>query len=468
MLLQLTPYTLLLSAIALLVILLGIGALGLAVFRRRLRDRALVMFGLFSLLYGIRVSAGLPFAPALFAPLGGVAEWGAMLTYVLPLPLILFVQQFVGAGWRGSMRAVLWMQAIYTAFAMAADLLSRRPGAALAIKPYIIVIVGAVALANVIEAGRRTDAEAAPPLLIAGLAAFLLSVGGWNLSQIIHHPFSSRIELAGFLALVGCLAAVVARRAVDTATRLHAIEQELTMARRIQTAVLPQSTPVLRGVKICARYRPLAAVDGDFYDFMPAGDAALGVLIADVSGHGVPAALIAAMVKVALAAQAPHASDPGAVLKGINDALCGLLTRDYVTGGYLVIDLEASEIRYAGAGHPQPLVRAAGGAVEELTTGGTILGQFAGSRYDEVVRRLDAPARVLLYTDGVIEAADPAGEFFGVDRLRSFLVEHGGEPPDAFADALLATLTAWRGGGSFEDDVTVVIVDLAPTLAPAA
>ncbi len=463
---QFTPSTLILSFVAFLVLLLGVGALLLALFRHRVRDQALVWFGVFSLLYGLRVTANLPFATEVFVWVGGAAVWRPTLTYVLPLPLILFVEQFVGRGWRGSMRAVLWMQAVYTTLAIITDVIAHEPGTALAIKPYVIVIVGTVALANVIAA-RRRSAEA-PPLLIAGLAAFLVSVGTMNLAQVLRRPVPPTIEVAGFLALVCCLAAVVSRRAVAAATRLHAIEQELVLARRIQTSIMPQRTPVLPGLTICARYRPVAAVDGDFYDFLPVGRGAVGVLIADVSGHGVPAALIAAMVKVALAAQAPRAGDPSAVLKGVNDALYGLLTRDYVTAGYLVVDMDASEIRYSGAGHPQPMVWTAGAEVEELRTGGTILGQFADGHYDEVVRPLDARMRILLYTDGVLEAASPGGEFFGLDRLRTFVREQGGMPPDAFADALLTRISTWRGAAGFDDDVTLVVVDLLPTVAPTA
>ncbi|HVC21214.1 MAG TPA: PP2C family protein-serine/threonine phosphatase [Vicinamibacterales bacterium] len=457
----LSPLDLLLAFVAFLMMLMGGAALVLAALRRRLTERALVFFAIFSLLYGLRVAASLPFLQSLFGiPLVVLREWRSSVTYVLPLPLILFVEQFVGRGWRGSMRAVLWMQAAYSTGALLADLVSRQPGVALFIKPYIIVTVGTVALVNVVREARRSVET--PRVLVAGFATFLVIVGGTNFAQILHRPISPSLEVLGFMVLVVCLAAVVATRAIDTATRLQAIERELETARHIQTAILPQAPPAVPGVTICARYRPVAAVDGDFYDFVRLNDHEVGVAIADVSGHGVPAALIAAMFKVALTAQASHAGDPGAVLRGVNTVLCGLLTRDYVTAGYLVVDPAGGQVRYGGAGHPPPMIRSAGGRVDELTGGGTILGQFADARYDSIVRAVASPTRVLLYTDGVIEAASPAGEFFGVDRLQAFLATNGGGTTERFADDLLDALTRWRGSASFEDDVTFVIVDVTP------
>src|SRR5262249_60340112 len=119
-------------------------------------------------------------------------------------------------------------------------------------------------------------------------------------------------------------------------------------------------------------------VAGDFYDFLELDARRLGILIADVSGHGVPAALIASMVKVALAAQRDHADSPAAVLAGMNEALCGRLAGQYVTAAYLFVDSESRLIRYGAAGHP-PLVRCsrADGNVHEVGHNGLSLG-FAG------------------------------------------------------------------------------------------
>src|SRR5271154_2836479 len=136
------------------------------------------------------------------------------------------------------------------------------------------------------------------------------------------------------------------------ARQLLAINVELEMARQIQLSILPRSTPKIQGLEIAAQYLPMTSVAGDFYDFIVVDEKHLGILVADVSGHGMPAALIASMLKIALAAQEPHAADPAQVLLGLNQALCGKFQRHYVTAAYLFVDMLKGTLRYAGAGHP--------------------------------------------------------------------------------------------------------------------
>ncbi|MDE3153680.1 MAG: PP2C family protein-serine/threonine phosphatase [Acidobacteriota bacterium] len=461
---QLSRGDLALSFIALAVMTLGAGALLTGLIRRRAAERALILFGLFSLLYGMRVAISLPFVAVVprVSP-HAIREIGFDITYVLPLPLMLLVEQFVGRGWRHTMHAALWIQAAYSAVGVAADFLTGVPGAVIAVKPYIILLMGTVALGNILYGARRMGNV--PPVLTVGFAAFLATVGVYNFDQIVSHQISPRIETAGFVVLVACLAYVVAGRAFDTETRLLAIEREIETARRIQASILPQQPPQMAGLAICARYRPMATMAGDFYDFLPIDGGRLGLLVADVSGHGVPASLIASMVKVALTAETPRADDPGAVLNGMNAVLVGLLghQRDYVTACYLVVDPRAGEIRYGNAGHPHPLVRRPDGRVDALEDGGTILGQFGDARYESARDRAVPGTRILLYTDGVTEAASPDGEFFGVDRLSQFLSDRGRVEADQFTDELLATLARWRGAGRPDDDVTLVVVDVSRT-----
>jgi len=124
------------------------------------------------------------------------------------------------------------------------------------------------------------------------------------------------------------------------AQQLLAIQKELETARLIQQSILPQTVPQIDGLDIAARYIPMTSVAGDFYDFIVVDNKRVGILIADVSGHGMPAALIASMLKIALAAQSPHADDPAQVLKGLNRALCGKFQHHYVTAAYVFVDME--------------------------------------------------------------------------------------------------------------------------------
>jgi len=161
---------------------------------------------------------------------------------------------------------------------------------------------------------------------VAGFVVWLLFVVHANLLGL-KILTGQNVEFLGFLVFVACLGYVSARRTFANEERLLAINKELEIARRIQSSTLPQSVPTLRGLEITARYVPMSAVAGDFYDFLSVDEKRVGILVADVTGHGVPAALIASMLKVAFAGQATHAHDPVRVLTGLNRSLCGKSTR---------------------------------------------------------------------------------------------------------------------------------------------
>ncbi|HVB38076.1 MAG TPA: PP2C family protein-serine/threonine phosphatase, partial [Vicinamibacterales bacterium] len=157
-----------------------------------------------------------------------------------------------------------------------------------------------------------------------------------------------------------------------------------------------------------------------------------------------------------------------AVLSGLNDALCGRFERDYVTAAYLLVDPGRNALTYSGAGHPPPLIRRpSSGAIEELNQNGLIIGLFGAAQYASLEEPAEPGTRVVLYTDGVTEAANPAGEFFGLERLRDFLRRHASLPAGPFADTLLQELSAWIGRTTgHDDDVTIVVVDFSDVQEP--
>ena len=169
----------------------------------------------------------------------------------------------------------------------------------------------------------------------------------------------------------------------ELAKQLLALNTELEMARRIQLSILPQELPKLAGLDIAVRFHPMASVGGDFYDFINIDEKHLGILLADVSGHGLPSALIASMLQVALTAQVDHASVPGKVLSGLNKALFGKFTENFVTAVYIYVDVDKKLIRYAGAGHP-PVVRYLGSKSKACTMmeNGIVLGMVDGATYE--------------------------------------------------------------------------------------
>jgi serine phosphatase RsbU (regulator of sigma subunit) len=176
---------------------------------------------------------------------------------------------------------------------------------------------------------------------------------------------------------------------------LTAINNELEMARQVQFAILPGETPKIHGLDIAARYLPMSSVAGDFYDFIAVDEKHLGVLIADVSGHGLPSALIASMLQSAFAAQSAQASDPVHVLSALNRALLGKFRSHFVTAAYIFLDLEKSVVNYAGAGHPPLLVwRKSSEKVAEVLENGLFLGPFHDSTYSAIPLSLESGDRL--------------------------------------------------------------------------
>jgi serine phosphatase RsbU (regulator of sigma subunit) len=295
-----------------------------------------------------------------------------------------------------------------------------------------------------------------------GLAVFGLFVLRANLAGLRILP-GRDVEPIGFLFLVFTLGYLVAHRIFTKEESLFAIQKELEIAEQIQTSILPRDVPHLSCLEIAARYLPMSAVAGDFYDFLTFERNHLGILIADVTGHGVPAALIASMLKVAFASQSAQASDPARVLTGLNQALCGKFEDHFVTAAYLYADLDAKIIRYAGAGHP-PLLYAnrSNGKAHAIEQNGLFLGMFPEAGYSSVEMKLQPGDRYVLYTDGLPESKNASGEEFGLARCLKVLDSHPRLAAPALADQLLSEVSSWTAQGSVrlqEDDMTLIVVD---------
>jgi phosphoserine phosphatase RsbU/P len=273
----------------------------------------------------------------------------------------------------------------------------------------------------------------------------------------IHKPFSPAVVQARVRTH---LALREAREQLER--QLSEIQKELEMARKIQLTILPREVPAIEGLEIAARYVPMTSVAGDFYDFLAVDEKRFGVLVADVSGHGVPAALVASMLKIALPAQAGNATDPARVLAGLNHALCGKFERHFVTAAYLFVDTEKGTIDYAGAGHP-PIVLydRASRSARALQHNGLFLGMFPGGKYSSVRLPIAAGDRCVVYTDGIPEACNPAGEEFGLDGLQKIVEAEPDLPSSAFADRVLEAVSGWTERTSAEghdDDITLLVI----------
>jgi serine phosphatase RsbU (regulator of sigma subunit) len=168
------------------------------------------------------------------------------------------------------------------------------------------------------------------------------------------------------------------------------------------------------------------------------------------------------MLQVALTAQRAHASEPGKVLCGLNQALCGKFTQNFVTAAFVYMDLDNNCMRYAGAGHPPLLLcPASSGKAAKVVENGLILGLFPEATFEARELPLEPGDRIVLYTDGIPEAANPAQEEFGVDRFMRFMENNKSLRADQFADAFLDEISRWSQHSpdqGQQDDVTLLVI----------
>jgi serine phosphatase RsbU (regulator of sigma subunit)/anti-sigma regulatory factor (Ser/Thr protein kinase) len=233
--------------------------------------------------------------------------------------------------------------------------------------------------------------------------------------------------------------------------------QELSAARLIQQQMLPKALPSLPGWRVAARYQPARAVGGDFYDLLHLPDGRVLLVAGDVTDKGIPAALVMATTSSMLRGDAPDLVSPGAVLGRANERLYAEIPAHmFVTCLVALLDPRSGRLRYANAGHCLPLLKTADG-VGELWATGMPLGAMPGMAYDEHETDLAPGDSLLLYSDGLVEAHNPAGDMFGFSRLQK-VVERSNGSPDLI-DACLAELQAFVGTGwEQEDDITLVVL----------
>ena len=260
--------------------------------------------------------------------------------------------------------------------------------------------------------------------------------------------------------------------AAELQARNEAYEEELQLAREIQQTLAGSAFPEVangrRALRFGSRYLPISGMAGDFFEIIQISPDTAGVLICDVMGHGVRSALVVAMLRGLLEKQRRSAADPSAFLRGLNSGLNSILDRAgatmFATAFYAVADLGGGTLRYACAGHP--------GA---LATGPAGVRQLAATRKEKgpglgLVPKADYPAgevplaeveRLLLFTDGILEAESESGEPFLERRLIETAEECRGEGLEGMLDIVLDRVLGHTGGHGFDDDVCVLGVEFA-------
>jgi len=436
----------------------GLCACIVATIRRRSEFRVLLWFGVFIGMYGVRILAD---AATTFG-LAPQSLWpnriGIFIDYFLVVPGTLFWVELTIGKLR---RLIQWFAALGTAaglFGVTWSAVSRQSSTFLAFNDIIaIFMLFAIATVVIIPSLSQKYLLIQSRVLrivlpVIALAALLSQIPG-----IVYREYAEPVAFASWVLALGYVAV---QRTFANERRLLTIESELETARQIQLSSLPEHVPALAGLSIAAGYYPMSAVAGDFYQFIEMEDQRVGVLVADVSGHGVPAALIAAMLKTAVQSIVPSAESPRDVLRSLNRMLSGQRQDQFVTAAYLFIDAVNRKARYSAAGHP-PLLLSRAGTLLHIESNGLVLGVAPDPDYPVRDIELCIGDRLLLYTDGVIEPENAKGRLFGDSKLEQVVLGAQMCPPSELTDRLLTEIRAWQPPSmAQQDDITLIVIDV--------
>jgi phosphoserine phosphatase RsbU/P len=304
-------------------------------------------------------------------------------------------------------------------------------------------------------AGRRqTLSELAVP--IVGEAGVIGCLNVESDRQAAFSPEDAELlEFFASSAAVSIEKALLHRQVLDK----QRIEDQLNVAREVQSGLLPGAPPVLPGYDIAAVALPTWAIGGDYYDYVPLRGGRLGLVIADVSGKGIPAALIMATFRAALRAEMRRQVDLPAVAGQLNAVVLESGdTRHFVTAVCGVLDGATGRLSYVNCGHNPPLLLRASGGAESLQAGGPALGLFAAAAFEAGTFDLEPGDRLVLYTDGVVEPTDGGDREFGTDRLAAAVREATGRPAAEALRSVIEATRAFAGRDDYDDDFTLVVV----------
>lgn len=437
-------FSTLVVAIALCTI--GVALSAFSLLGRRIFNIDLPLAGAFAITYGFR----LIMRTKSVALLTGNPAWLPYLTsameYSVPIPAAFLFQRFFGERLRQVNRIATIVFVAVALVAIPYEIVARRPYAFSKMENAIVIVFMVVYFVNIalFAPGDSKDRR----MLRAGTAIF----GAYVLNehfQVTRLPFGVSSEAFGFLIFIGTVVATLVRHTIRAQVRVSEVDGELAAARQIQMSILPKSPPAIRGLDFGAVYAPASEVAGDFYDFAAIDGDRIGILVADVSGHGVPAALVASMLKVALAGYSELAAQPARLLAEFNRFFCGKLERQFITASYAVIRATTGDVTLASAGHPPPLIVRGNRTIEEIAADGVVLGRFASARFGERSSRLASADAIVMYTDGVPEALNARNEMWGEERFRESLAS------GATIQSVLDVVRSWSG--TLHDDVTLVV-----------
>jgi sigma-B regulation protein RsbU (phosphoserine phosphatase) len=237
-------------------------------------------------------------------------------------------------------------------------------------------------------------------------------------------------------------------------------QKEVEDARLIQRGLLPTAMPQTSAVQLASSWQPANGVGGDCFDALTFPGGGVGIVIADVAGKGVPAALLMSNLQAAVRAFAQEGAAPSSVTTSVNRLLCrNMAAGRFVTFCYARLDVAAGRLTYANAGHNPPLLVHADGRIDALAPSGTVLGVFAESAYEQGEFSYAPGARLVFYTDGITEGRNAAGDEFGEEQLAQSALAHRALPAEDMLAAMLRDVEAFNGG-AYDDDATLIVAAL--------
>lgn len=303
-----------------------------------------------------------------------------------------------------------------------------------------------------------------------------------QLGCVLLVPMRRRDDLIGFLSVGGklsdeeydrqdrdFLAAAANQIAVAIENlRFEQQEREFEKAREIQQALLPGRIPQAPGIEIAGAWQPARAVGGDYYDVLELGDGRLALVIADVSGKGIPAALLMSNLQAAVKALAYESAAPRDLCERVNRVISSNISvGKFITFFYGVLDTRTMRLRYSNAGHLWPILWRAAGGVERLDAGGLILGVSSSAVYEQDEVALEPGDRLLLFTDGLSEAFNSRDEEFGEERLAELVGAAEAATAADIGQSVLRAVAEFTNN-NFHDDATLIAVAVQPAAGTAA
>jgi sigma-B regulation protein RsbU (phosphoserine phosphatase) len=308
--------------------------------------------------------------------------------------------------------------------------------------------------------GQQVQSVMAVPLQTSDKVIGLVNVD----SRSFARPFTpDDLDLLTVLANVAAVRIENQRLALVEQQKLL-ISRDLEQAAEIQRRLLPTQAPVVPGYEIAGHNLPCRTVGGDYFDFFPYSDGRIGLVLGDVSGKGMPAALLMTALKggvQVLLGEAPE--DVSSLMSRLDRVVAANFPRNrFVSLFFGLLDPSTGEMVYCNAGHNPPFLVRAGGAIERLPSCGTILGIFPDFGYDVKRCRLEPGDLLTLFSDGVTEENNPAGEEFGEERLARLLLERGKQGAASLVEGIRQAVLDWAAGAAAADDVTVLVARRVP------